>query len=395
MDKQWTDRLPELLEGYTEAEPEGLWDAVQAGLSPVKRRIPAAWWLVAGGLLAAASVALVVFLRPARTASPIRAVVPGNALVQGPVLSPVPPSSRPMPMPPRVQNQPETPPTEPEMPVREQNGPETPQSEPETPPAAPETPPAVTETLPEPQQVLWPEEPRRVSALAVQLSLSGSGFPGQAATASTSGYGLPASAGFSMQTKSASEDAAYSRMLSRNRASTTEVSHSQWAKVSLGVAVGIGPRWQVETGLVYSLLQSTATSLAGVSEVRATRNLHYLGIPLHLKFRPFIWNRISLYAFAGPMYEFSMAASTRTDLSLNGKVVSTETDRTNVPDRRWSLNAGVGLQWHLFNRSILFVQPGVSWHIPNHSGVECFYSEHPWAFDFTFGYRILLFGGNN
>ena len=40
----WTDRLPELLEGYTEAEPEGLWDAVQAGIEPKKRRIAAAWW---------------------------------------------------------------------------------------------------------------------------------------------------------------------------------------------------------------------------------------------------------------------------------------------------------------------------------------------------------------
>ena len=57
MDKNWTDRLPDLLQDYQEAPPEGLWDAVQTGMVSHKRRIPAAVWYVAGGLAAAAAVA--------------------------------------------------------------------------------------------------------------------------------------------------------------------------------------------------------------------------------------------------------------------------------------------------------------------------------------------------
>ena len=71
----WTEQLPEAFEGFTEAEPEGLWDAVQGSLTPQKKRIAAAWWWSAAGLAAAACVALGVFLF--RDDSP---VIPGDNL---------------------------------------------------------------------------------------------------------------------------------------------------------------------------------------------------------------------------------------------------------------------------------------------------------------------------
>ena len=38
MSKDWTDKLPSLLEDYEESAPEGLWDAVRTGVSAKKRR---------------------------------------------------------------------------------------------------------------------------------------------------------------------------------------------------------------------------------------------------------------------------------------------------------------------------------------------------------------------
>ena len=61
--KDWTDQLPELFEGYTEAEPEGLWDAVQGAMAPKSKKAAAAWWWYgAAALAAAACVAVGVFL---------------------------------------------------------------------------------------------------------------------------------------------------------------------------------------------------------------------------------------------------------------------------------------------------------------------------------------------
>ena len=94
MSEKWTDKLPSLMEGYEEAAPEGLWDAVQAGLAPKKRVAP--WWYVAGGVLAAAAavVLAVILWKPAASPS----VVPGEALVQ----ADVPQADGPLPAVPRA-----------------------------------------------------------------------------------------------------------------------------------------------------------------------------------------------------------------------------------------------------------------------------------------------------
>ena len=61
MSNKWTDRLPDLMEGYSEAAPEGLWDAVLAGVEKSRRKVVPFWW-VAGAVAVAAAVVLAVFL---------------------------------------------------------------------------------------------------------------------------------------------------------------------------------------------------------------------------------------------------------------------------------------------------------------------------------------------
>ena len=61
MSKDWTDKLPSLLEEYEESAPQGLWDAVLDGMAGRKKRV-AAFWRAGGILSAAAAAVLAVFL---------------------------------------------------------------------------------------------------------------------------------------------------------------------------------------------------------------------------------------------------------------------------------------------------------------------------------------------
>ena len=92
--KDWTDKLPELFEGYSEAEPDGLWDAVRAGIEPKKKRAFGALWY-AGVLLAAAAVAAIALLLWPLSPSAEDGVslVPGDAIVADVVPEEVSPSS--------------------------------------------------------------------------------------------------------------------------------------------------------------------------------------------------------------------------------------------------------------------------------------------------------------
>ena len=398
----WTDKLPGLMEGYEEAEPKGLWDAVQAGLAPRKRRV-AVWWYVAGiGLAAAAAVLLAVLLwKPSPAVSP----VPEDRLVEevpvGPEISvpedvipaddpPVPVSRRPY-VSPAVEARKEVP---------EFASEETPEVAPveasaETPAEAPapETPrePKKAPSAPDPIPQEWipaevPASKARRSG-RLQLSVRTGGLLAQAATSSYQGVGLTPYP----VTKSSDLTP---ELVNRNRESNTDVQHRMRLRVSAQIAYAFAPRWSAGTGLTYSSLQSTYTTSAGNSISEEKTDYSYLGIPLFVQLKVVEYKRLSLYATAGGMFEIPLGAVMHSKIYSGSNVLSENvrnTDVRGVNNTVWSLNAGVGLQFELFKHGALFLQPELSWHIPGQSTLENFYTVRPLAFDVNFGLRIWLF----
>ena len=417
MDKsKWTDRLPGLMEGHTEAEPEGLWDAVQAGMQP-RRRVAAGWWYAAGSLAAAAAVVLAVFLwKPAGQDLPH---VPGNSLtayadsssiVPGDTLSaeenaPAPPSEaasapagrpyRPVQLtgPASGEQMAAEMPTEPaEESAGGQNEAEMP-TEPADKPAGGQN---QAETHTEPAGQFWPDAvPPAPSARKkggkVQLSVTSGGLLAQAGTLTRNGYGLPESSSTKASSDAAATTALF-RSVHRNKASSTEAKHWQNFRVGLMANYAFSPRWSVETGVQYTSLQARLNTESGNGNVVADRRFNYLGIPLNVQFKPLEFSQFSLYVSAGPMYEFLLDSREKSQTFAGGLLVFEEEPHAlELRDSRWSLNAGVGLQWQPFSFGAFFIQPGVSWHLPGpENAPETFYSARPVAFDLVFGARFLL-----
>lgn len=75
---------------------------------------------------------------------------------------------------------------------------------------------------------------------------------------------------------------------------------------------------------------------------------------------------------------------------IGDQLTAESMERPAVKDLRWSLGAGVDVQYQLFTYGALFLQPGFSWHIPNGSELESYYTLHPFSFDFTFGFRFTF-----
>ncbi len=364
--KDWTDKLPDLLEDFTEAEPEGLWDAVQAGIAPQKRRVVAAWWYAAGALLAAAAISAVFFLWPSRPVHPsVPPVVPGELMAQVPSVQPAPPSVK------------------------------TPEITDET--LEPEPPsvktPEITDETPEREALRRRREPFRPS-LKVQLGLSGTGYLSQIATSTTTGVGIPVNLGIRPLTKASSSgstnESVITRMLSRNKASTTNAVHGQNARLALGVTVGVTEHWAVETGVVSSSLISTYTTEAGGGSETLSRTMRYCGIPLYARYNALEWKRLSLFLNAGPMYEFTTKTIMNKTTFAGGTQTGYTTDNTLVKDTKWSLNAGGGVQLRVLEHGALYILPGVSYHFAGNSTLENYYTEHPLSASVTFGYNFVF-----
>ena len=90
------------------------------------------------------------------------------------------------------------------------------------------------------------EQIRRSSAaVGLRLALRTEGCLSPSQTLTTTGYGLPS-------TSATLPGGISLRMLSRNKASTSESVHSQSARISLGVQYAFLPRLAVESGLLQS-----------------------------------------------------------------------------------------------------------------------------------------------
>lgn len=422
--KDWTDKLPGLFEGYTEAEPEGLWDAVQAGVAPKKRRIVAAWWFAGGGILAAAAViALFVLLRPV-TPVPSVTVVPGDVVAQAedeirrsepandvkvePVNDVVANPTVIPSVPPVILSEANESSTEP---LEDSHAQETlpdesvPISEESVTPTedSPVIPVSDSSVIPDSDSSVIPgadrESPatRKPLPIKVQISLSTTGYMGQIAQNSTTGVGLPSTPGVrpnaAPPTKSATGGNGSSgmpMMLSRNKASTTDATHSQSARFAMGIRIGLTERWGVESGIVSSTLTSDFNSRAGNNGEYTKRTISYLGIPLYASYNLFQKGRLGIMVNAGPMYEFSTKTNTVKQSIIGYTQTGETTDDTLYDDTKWSMNLGAALQLRTGKHGALYVQPGFSYHFPDNSSLETFYTAHPAAFSITFGYNFLF-----
>ena len=416
MDKRdWTEELRERMDSYSEAAPEGLWDAISRKRAARKRA--AAWWYSAGGLLAAAAVAaLVLLLRPvspdpslpaeqARLAESVTEVpeVPAIAATESSSVSETGDSAhQPLSETPAVSetgdsaHQPLS-----ETPAVSETGDSAHQPLPET-PAVSETGdsahrtsfPAATGEPAAPAATVPLRKTRGTRPASVQIRVSSGSCLAQAAGSTTTGYGFPDTPGLKAApaTKATgSSGSGLAQMLSRNKASTTASQHTQSARLAFLLHYDTGTRWGVETGLTGTTLRSTFDTQAGIKSSCTTRTLQYMGIPLFATFRALEWKKLSGYLSAGPMYEFCTNSYEYTSDYISGSSVSSDSKSLNCADHKWSLNIGAGMELGFGKNSAVFIQPGFSWHIPDDSALESFYTEHPASFSLSFGYRLRLF----
>lgn len=407
--KDWTDKLPALLEGLEEAAPEGLWDAVQAGVTPTRRRVAAVWWYAAAALAVAAAVVLAVLLwKPADSSAPGAPVapvlvspVPEDRLVEDFAVPETLPSAleRPSPAPKSGVLCSSAPisaveaPQTPDSCLSAENEAEREQNEPQTHPERPsERPAPQTKPKPAPQvePIRWPTEaPVKKRKGSWQVGVSGGGLLAQA-NSTSAGIGLPFSP---LETKASTIpiDA-----LTRNKASTTESKYRQGLRGSVLVNYRFAKRWSVGTGVSISSLISEFTTTAENSTQATIQNTLYLGIPINAQFNILDIKRFQLYVTGGPMVELPLYKHTSTGQWVGGQSVESSTTQPEVRpfdtrSWRWSANLAAGVQYQLFSHGALFVQPGLCWHIPGKANEDDIYSSRPVAFDLNLGFRFLLF----
>lgn len=169
-----------------------------------------------------------------------------------------------------------------------------------------------------------------------------------------------------------------------------DLHHHQPVRVGLTVSYPISQRLAVETGLSYSYLGSEMKDGTDANFTAAKQELHYLGVPVNLKYRALSIDRVHLYLSAGGMGEKCVSGRLTERLVIDNKENQTNTERIHIKQLQWSANAALGVECELTPLVGLYAEPGVSYFFDDGSRVSTIYKEKPWNFNVQVGVRLNL-----
>ena len=159
--------------------------------------------------------------------------------------------------------------------------------------------------------------------------------------------------------------------------------HAQPVSFGLSVGYAFTDRLSLNSGLVYTRAESELSNVSGNDEIVSKQRLHYVGVPLSLKFT--VWgNRyVQTYAIGGGQADFNVSATTTTS------GVSRDSDRDRV---QFSAGAAVGVQLNVLPETTpqigIYAEPGVRYYFDNNSKVETIFKEKPCRFNLQVGVRF-------
>lgn len=170
----------------------------------------------------------------------------------------------------------------------------------------------------------------------------------------------------------------------------TDIKHRLPIRAGITVAYNLGKRFGIETGLSYTNLTSDIKEGSDSHYSTGEQRLHYIGIPLNLKYRMLSWKRFDLYASAGALAEKCISAKLHKEFILDRQKKDSETENLSDKPMQWSANASVGVQFNFLNSMSVFVEPGISYYFDDGTDIQTIYKEKPLNFNLNMGLRFTF-----
>ena len=169
-----------------------------------------------------------------------------------------------------------------------------------------------------------------------------------------------------------------------------EVKHRLPVRAGLTAAYRFTDRFSIETGLLYTNLTSDLRQGSEDPYTAGTQTLHYLGIPVNLKFRIASWERLDLYASAGVLAEKCIDGTLKNEVILDGELQKTEREHLSVKPLQWSVNLAAGLQYNFISTVGIYFEPGFNYYFDNSTPIKTIYYDGPFNFNLNVGLRFTF-----
>ena len=188
------------------------------------------------------------------------------------------------------------------------------------------------------------------------------------------------------------EDSPLLGMLLYNRGQDTQtrVRHHQPIRAGVSFTYMINDRFGIESGVTYTLLSSDMRDGSDRHFYDGRQRLHYLGIPLNVKYDIVRWRGFGLYGSAGLLAEQCIAGRMRKEYVLDGSSYRTINEKIGSHPFQLSANISAGVRYD-FTRTVgIYAEPGLSYYFDDGTTLETIYKQRPLNFNLNVGVRFTV-----
>lgn len=162
--------------------------------------------------------------------------------------------------------------------------------------------------------------------------------------------------------------------------------HKLPLRFSLNLSFPLLRNLSMDTGIAYSYLKSDIKyGDANTGIWNGEQKLHFIGIPVSLRYTALSMHHCDFYVSGGAMVEKCIGGKIESD-DRSGTIYS----YPGCDDRpfQFSLNASAGIQYNFAKGCGLYLEPGMGIYLDNGSRLRAIYSERPVTFNLNIGVRF-------
>ena len=155
--------------------------------------------------------------------------------------------------------------------------------------------------------------------------------------------------------------------------------HKLPVKGGLSLRYSLDDRWSVQTGVNYSY-HSSEIEMGGED---IDQHLHFIGVPVAVGYNVWGNRHVNVYLTAGG--EVEKLVKGRRTVSYTGQQ---RNEDVKMSRPQLSVQLSAGAEYRATRAVSLYIEPGVSYHFDNGSGVSTIYSDKPFEFGLSMGVRV-------
>ena len=169
---------------------------------------------------------------------------------------------------------------------------------------------------------------------------------------------------------------------------TEKSRHYMPLTIGLSLNYGLSSRWSVESGIRYTFLRSDFIRESEIGKTEINQRIHYIGIPLKFNYRISGNNRFSIYGQGGAALDIPVNG-TQSIMKWEQGWNKPEFDRFTISaPMQWSIEGGVGLQYHLTPSISIYAEPSLRYYFNPGTDIKTIRQDKPFEFTIPIGIRL-------